>query len=197
MQEEKKMTEKESLELIAAMISKAKNSYIESGIGPLFWGVLTTICSLTSFAQARFQFDIGFDIWLFSLIALLPQIYFALRSGKQKKFTSYDEVLMNYTWGTFAICIFLLSFHSSNVNASHETSLYMMVYGIPTFITGGIRKFKPMIVGGIVCWICSIAAYYTDFANDMLLMSIASTSAWLIPGIILRRRYLKLKLKHV
>ena len=193
MPEEKKLTELESLELITSMINTAKNSYIESGVGPLFWGVLITFCSLANYAQVQYHFYIGFDVWLLSLFGLVPQIFYAWRSSKRVKFKSREESTINFIWVTFAICIFMLSFHGQKVNAPHEMALYMMVYGIPTFITGGVRKFLPMIIGGIICWICSIASYYTGFANNLLLMAVCSISAWLIPGIILRRRYLKLK----
>ena len=193
MSEQKPLTEKESLALIASMLSKAKNSYIESGVGPLYWGILITLCSLLNYAEVTLQFTIGFDIWLLAFFALIPQLFYAIRSKKQKKFTAHEESIMNFVWSTFAICMFLLSFYNGVAHPAHSTALYMMVYGIPTFITGGVRKFKPMIIGGIVCWVCSLTSLYTSFPNSLLLMSLSSTSAWLIPGIILRIRYLKLK----
>ncbi len=193
MREEKQLTEKESLALITSMISKAKNSSIDSGIGPLFWGVLITICSLVTFAETKFNVTLGFDIWLISMIAVLPQIFFTWRAKKEKVFIPHDETMMNYVWGTFAICVFMLSFYTSQTHTSNGIALYMMVFGIPTFITGGIRNFKPMILGGLICWICSITSYYVSFPNGMLLMALSAVAAWLLPGIILRRRYLKMK----
>ena len=193
MEDEKQLTEKESLELIASMINKAKNSCIDSGIGPLFWGVLIALCSIITWAQHVFEFRLGFDIWLLSLFALAPQIYFTARARKEKNFVSYDENMMNYVWGTFAICMFMLSFYVAKSHPQNSTALHMMLFGMPTFITGGVRKFVPMMIGGLICWVCSITSYYVDFANDMLLMTVSAVSAWLIPGIILRRRYLKLK----
>lgn len=193
MEEEKQLTEKESLALIASMITKAKNSYINSGVGPLFWGILITVCSLTTYAQVAFKFELGFDIWFISLFALIPQAYFSLKEKKPKNFTSHDESMMNYVWTTFTVCVLMLSFYTYRTHTFNSLALYMMVFGIPTFITGGIHKFKPMIIGGLICWICSIGSYYTNFANGMLLMALSAISAWLVPGIILRRRYLKLK----
>src|SRR5476649_2870308 len=108
---EEKLTEKESLELIASMIKKAKNSYIESGVGPLFWGVLIAFCSLVTYIELIFNFEIGFDIWTLSLIALIPQAYFSWRSRKTKSVKSHDESMMNYVWGTFVVCIFMISFY--------------------------------------------------------------------------------------
>lgn len=193
MEEEKQLTEKESLELIASMIKKAKGSYIESGVGPLFWGVLITFCSLVTYVQMVFHFKLGFDIWLLSLFALVPQAYFSWRSRKQKHFIGHDETVINYVWTTFTICIFMLSFYTYKTNAANSIALYMMIFGVPTFITGGMCKNSPMVVGGVICWLCSIASYYVGFPNGMLLMAISATSAWLIPGIIFRRRYMKLK----
>src|SRR6478752_5922853 len=154
MAEEKQLTEKESLELIASMINKAKNSCIESGIGPLFWGILITFCSLVTYAEIIFDFELGFDVWMLSLLALFPQAYFSWRSRKTKNFTSHTELAMNYVWTTFTICILMLSFYINKTNPSNRIALYMMIFGVPTFITGGMQKFRPMIIGGIVCWLC-------------------------------------------
>lgn len=193
MPEQNQMTEQESLALIATMMSKAKNSYIESGIGPLFWGALITFCSLFTYAERQFDFRIGFDIWVLSILALFPQVYFMIRARRQRNFTPHDEQTMNAVWGSFAICIFLLSLYVNHTKAPNQTALFTMIYGVPTMITGSIRKFTPMLAGGLVCWICSIASYYTAPAEQMLLMAVSAASAWLVPGMILRKRYLKMK----
>ncbi|HVZ26482.1 MAG TPA: hypothetical protein VG842_10525 [Sediminibacterium sp.] len=187
------MSEQESLALITSMIQKARNSYIETGVGPLCWGVLISFCSLFTWAEKHFDFQLGADIWLLSLIALIPQVYFSVRARKTQQHVAHDEIVMNYVWSAFAVCIFLLSFYASQVQAPHVTALHMMIFGIPTFITGGFRRFPPMIIGGLICWICCVVSVYTDFETDMLLMAASALFAWLIPGIILRKRYLKLK----
>ena len=64
---EKILTEKESLELISQMINKAKNSYHDSGIGPILWGSVIALCSLVTFLQIRFDFPLPFDIWYLTL----------------------------------------------------------------------------------------------------------------------------------
>ena len=83
--EEHKMTEKESLELISKMINKAKNSYHDSGIGPILWGSVITLCSLVTYFQIRFQFKLPFDIWLLTLIAIVPQIFIVAKEKKNNK----------------------------------------------------------------------------------------------------------------
>ena len=193
MTEEVKLTEQESLKIITEMIEKARNSSIGNGIGPLVWGILITFCSLETYAQIEFKYDLSFDVWWLALIALLPQIFYAWRNKIQRNFRSHDEVVINYVWITFAICMFLLSHYASHIPTGNYISLAMIFYGVPTFITGGIRKFTPMIVGGIICWVCSIISCYTSLKIGMLLSAVSATSAWLIPGLILRRKYLGLK----
>ena len=181
----------QSLKLINEMIGKAKRSYTTKGIAPMVWGTLIIICSMVTWAQVKFNFKIGFDVWLLLTAALIPQIYFSIKEKKDKKFVGHDEQTMTYVWTTFTICIFITSFYDGKYGGESSVTLFMMLYGIPTFITGGIFKFKPMIIGGVICWILSIISIYTSFQIDILLMAACGLFAWLIPGIILWKKYKK------
>ncbi len=213
MAEEKQLTEKESLQLIQQMINKAKGSYHDTGIGPILWGSVITFCSLATFAEIQFNFELPFDVWLLSLVAIIPQVFISIREGRMRKVLKYEDVALGYIWTCFGISIFLLI----NINASiiahldpiftdynklkgpHEitfdynsysTSLFLLLYGMPSILTGALTKFKPMLYGGILCWVCCIISVYANIKTDLLLMAFSATAMWLIPGIILRRRYL-------
>jgi len=196
---EDKMTEQESLKLINEMIGKAKRSYITTGAASIVWGILIVVCSLLTWYQMYTKTDFGFDVWLLVFLALIPQIYFSIAEKKKKNFVSHDEKTMTVVWTTFAICIFILSFYNSKFGDDNgkATALFMMLYGIPTFITGGIFNFKPMILGGIICWALAVASMYTDMATGMLFMAACGLVAWLVPGIILWNRYKKQQAAHV
>jgi cbb3-type cytochrome oxidase subunit 3 len=189
--EEKAFNEQESLALIQEMINKAKNSFVENGIGPLVWGSLVTFCSLFRFCEIQFGFSVGFDIFYLLFIAFAVQMYYAFRP-KRKQVKSYDATAISAVWTTFAVCM-LMTVHYNIASRSGHVEVFLMLYGVPTYVTGRIKKFKPMIIGGIICWICSILSNYTPGKIDLLLLSISAAAAWLVPGIILRRKYLKLK----
>ena len=191
MEQEKPLTEKESLRLINEMIGKAKQSYVTKGIASIVWGILIIICSLLTWIRVKYRFTLGFDEWLLVFIAIIPQLYFSIKEKKQKHFTGHDEITMRYLWSTFGICIFILTFYNYHYGGDEAISLYMMLYGIPTFITGGIFKFKPMIIGGLICWILSVASVFTSFSTGMLCMAGCGLFAWLLPGIILWNKYKK------
>ncbi len=206
-----KMTEQESLQLISDMINKAKNSYHDSGTGPILWGSVITLCSIVTFLQIHYRFDLPFDIWLLTLIAIVPQVFIVIRENKKKKARPHDETLMDTVWICFGISVFLLIFINANIisrlnpvfvqyiettgnipefnYSSFTTSFFLLLYGIPTIITGACRNFRPMLLGGIICWICCVLSVYTKIEADMLLTAAAAVAAWLVPGILLRRKY--------
>ncbi len=111
MSEEKKLTEKESLQLIADMIKKAKGSYHDTGIGSLLWGSVVGIASFMTYLQSIYKFSIGFDIWLIVVAAIIPQIWISVQEKKQTRAKQYDDDTVDAVWLVFGICIFSLSFY--------------------------------------------------------------------------------------
>ena len=189
---DKTPTHLQSLDLINEMISKAKKSYITKGTASIVWGLIIIICSLVTWAQVHFKFRLGFDIWLLTIVALVAQIFFSIKESRSRNFVTYDREPISYSWMAFGISIFILTLYGAYTNQQGEASpLFMMLYAIPTFITGGITKFKPMIIGGIFCWVAAIISIYTKVEIDLLLMAASGLFAWLLPGIILWVRYKK------
>ena len=76
-------------------------------------------------------------------------------------------------------------------------SLYLILYALPTLVTGVVKKFKPMIIGAIIGYVMFIVSCFTTSKYDMLCGAITAISCWLIPGIILRKKYLKSKTQNV
>lgn len=214
-QPKKNLTEKESLDLIAMMISKAKDSYHDTGVGAIMWGVVIAVCSLVRLAELQFDFRLPFDIYWLTILAVVPQIFITIREKKKRKVKTYDDIYMDYLWLAFGISIFLMIFITDaifhvwepvfaeyNQLAGHPPAfrfrefmapLFLLLYGIPTFVTGAACKFKPMLWGGLLCWVCCIVAIYTSIKIDLLLTAFSAVFAWLIPGIIMERDYRKAK----
>ncbi len=219
MEQEKKLTEQESLHLITMMINKAKESYHDTGIGAVMWGAVIAICSLVRLSEIHFEYKLPFDIYLLTLVAIIPQILISIRDKKERKVKSYDDPYLDYIWLGFGISIFLLILICNNIfnewgawtNQYKPATgngnsygfyefvgpLFLMLYGMPTFITGAACKFKPMLWGGIFCWICCIIAVYTSIKIDLLLTAASAILAWLIPGVIMEKEYRLYKKEQV
>lgn len=73
------------------------------------------------------------------------------------------------------------------------SSLLLIMYAFPTICTGIITRFRPMVIGAIICYALFIASLFTTTTYDYLFMGLAGICNWLIPGIILRKRYMSAK----
>jgi magnesium-transporting ATPase (P-type) len=197
MENQEELSHKESLALIEEMIYKAKNSYHESGTSALLWGSIVMLCSAVSFANTWWSINGLYAIWWLTLVAIIPQVVISIRESKTQKFKSHTDDAMSGIWISFGIGIFILTFYTNVVKPEGSACLFLLLYGMPTFATGYTHRFKPMIVGGIVCWIGAIISVYTSVRTDFALFFVAAFFAWFLPGLILRRDYLKEKEKHV
>lgn len=210
-QPEKQLTEKESLDLIAQMIRKAKDSCHDTGIAAIMWGAVIAVCALVKLSEIHFGYRLPFDIYLLTFIAVIPQIYLSIKEKKERKVKTYDDAFMDYLWLGFGITIFLMILitnflfheldgyksadgHSAvNMMSEYISPLFLLLYGMPTFVTGFSMKFKPMMIGGIICWVCCIVSIFTTVKIDLLLTAFSALSAWFIPGIIMESDYRKAK----
>jgi uncharacterized protein with PQ loop repeat len=227
MQNEHQLTEAESLQIITEMIGKVKSHCHESGSGAILWGSVIGLCSLMSFLQLYFHLSIGFDIWILSLVAIIPQLFIVWNNRRKRTIETYSEAAMNAVWSTFAIVLFGLILYLNLIgNISKQlmlneqqfllmkntqtgelkeivpfvlssNSLFLLIYAFPTLATGFIRKFKPMILGGILCMLGFVASLFLNTTFDFLLQAIAVIVSWRIPGLILRNRYVKKQMGNV
>ena len=212
---EKPMTEQESLALITSMINRAKDVNHSTGLTSIMWGLVIITCSLVRLAEIHYDFRMPFDIYLLTIVAVIPQIYFSIKEKKGRKVKTYDDGFMDSLWLGFGICIFLM-IYTTNIMYSQwgpaadeyrkltgtafpfklyefNSSFFLMLYGLPTFVTGVSMKFKPMLWGGLLCWVSCLVTIYTPVKTDLILVALSSIFAWLVPGIIMEKDYRKAK----
>ena|ERR1700722_3158146 len=197
MENKQTLTREQSLELITSMISRAKNDYYDTGISALFWGTLIPFCSLVTFFNYYWKSRLLVHIWLITFVAFIPQILISARERKLRRYKGYHEDMIGGIWISYAIAVSIMTYFGYLNNNFNANFLYLILYGIPTFATGYAKRFVPMIVGGIACWVFAIVSFYPQWPYVMLYSAAGSLLAWFIPGLILRKRYLKAKRQHV
>lgn len=191
------LSQAKSLQLIEEMIFKAKNSYHESGTSALLWGSIIMFCSAVSFGNTYWKVTWLNQVGLLTFLAVIPQIIISVRESKAQKYKSHTYNAMSGIWISFGVAILLASYYTSVIKVEGAASLFLILYGMPTFATGFTHRFKPMIIGGIICWVSAVICIYTNRQIDLLLFFIAAFFAWFLPGLILRRAYLKEKKGNV
>jgi hypothetical protein len=197
MERERELTKEQSLELITSMIYKAKNDFFDTGLSALLWGSVVIICSLVTFANYYLKWHFLEYIWWLTVVAVAPQVVIAIREGKEKRYKAHEDDLIGGIWIGYGISIFLFSYLASVHPIDQVASIYLTLFGIPTFATGYGRRFKPMLIGAIACWVFAVLSLFTPDPYIMFLLAAGGLLAWFIPGLILRNCYLKAKRQNV
>src|SRR5690606_5996930 len=91
----------------------AKDACHDTGIAAIMWGAVIAICSLVRLSELHFGYRLPFDIYLLTIVAVIPQIYFTIKEKKQRKVKTYDDGFMDSLWMGFGICIFLMIYTTS------------------------------------------------------------------------------------
>jgi len=213
------LTEKESLDLISQMINTAKNN-LQKGTGKIFllWGYLAAGISLATVILLKVlppetRYD-AFYLW-FLMGAGYPFHYFLIRKRSDEMLVkTYIEKLMNWVWIGFTISILvvvmgmltdtvIVSFHADEFKTGHEfvrwfqwillTPIMLCLYGFALFVSGKAYQFKPLVIGGLVCFAASFLLIFLMhkigvFPLQQLVLCISAIAGFVIPGHLLNRK---------
>ena len=188
----------QSLQVIQSMIEKAKNQFSENGHLYLLWGWVVFTCSVAQFVLLKFvQYEKHYLVWLASWLAVIYQFVYLRKKNKQVKVKTYADHIIGYVWLTFFMLMMLIGFLLGQTGGNEYYKLFspafLALYGMPTFLSGILLRFRPLLIGGIGCWTLSVLAYFIPYDYQLLLLSAAMVIAWIIPGYILRSNYQKQK----
>ncbi len=191
---DEKFSAEQSLQVIQSMIEKAKNQFSENGQLYLLWGWLVFVCSVTQFVLLKFvKYEKHYLVWLACWLAVIYQFVYLRKKNKQVKVRTYADHIIGYVWLTFFILMMLIGFLLGHTGGNEYYKIFspafLALYGMPTFLSGILLRFRPLVIGGIGCWALSVLAHFVPYDYQLLLLSAAMVIAWIIPGYILRKKY--------
>lgn len=191
MNEDQFSSPQDSLLLIERMINKAQNRFNENGHLYLLWGWLIFFCSILSFVLSYWNlYDRPYHVWFLTWLALIYQVFYIVRRKKKERVKTYTDEIIGYIWFVFVMLMILVGFVTGKANAwALMYPLFLILYGIPTFLIGALVKFSPLRAGAVSCWVLAIISTYVPVQYQVLFFSVAVLSAWIIPGYLLRSRF--------
>ena len=186
--EEKMMTGEESLKIISEMISKTKVNIRQGSFHLLLWGWLVFICSLSEYLLYRFtDLTSPWLVWFLVIPGVFVSMIYGFLTGRKAKVHTYADMLYLWTWMGFlfsAIVLFILV----SDNMESIPPFILTLAAIPTFISGFIIKFKPLIIGAVSFWIFALVAHFGGHEFASLAVSAAMLTGYLIPGYMLKSK---------
>ena len=189
------LTPEESFNIINKAISNFKMNYKESGKTFLLWGWMLTLASFSHFIilkilQGMEAYDLmglfSFGNWaVFILIGFIIMFFMERNIKKNKKVYSHLDNYITKLWQATAAAFFVAIILCIKLEIA-PPPIMLLIAGIATTTTGFLIKFKPLIIGGIVFYIFSIAAAFISNENLLLITGAAIICGYLIPGYFLR-----------
>jgi hypothetical protein len=187
--EEKVLTGEESLKIISDMINKTRVNIRQGIFHFLFWGWLIFFCSLSEYLLWKFtEIPNPWYVWLLVIPGSFVSFIYGFVKGRKSPFHTYADMLYMWTWiGFFIAAIVLFVVMSENMA---EVGPYILILAaVPTFISGFIIRFRPLIIGAITFWIFALIGGFAGPAISPLAIPAAMLTGYLIPGYMLKRKY--------
>jgi hypothetical protein len=225
MEEEKNLSEQESLHIIRQMIQTAKQEQKDDGRGWIIWGWMLFIISLLTYANIEFGwYDTAFFWNVFAGIVVLYFLYSLFRylffKKPQRVKTYTSELFVKLNSGFFIFLILIIFSINLGVPPGKGFMLLIGLYGFWILIYGTSLNFKPSVIAAYITWLIAFAGLFIDrfihpgkldnLPNDMvtaislerfqwvmLFHAFAVLCGYIIPGHIANIEFNKINKKEI
>jgi hypothetical protein len=185
---EKQMTGEESLRIITDMLNRTRVNIRQGSFHLLLWGWVVVICSLGEFLLDRFTgIEHPYYIWMLTIPGAFVSILYGTINGRKAKVHTYADKIWMWTWMAFLFSMLVMFVIHSN-KLSRVSPDILMLAAMPTFISGVIIRFRPLLIGGICFWVFALVVNFADPMVSQLGFPIAMIIGYLIPGYMLKRK---------
>ncbi len=187
----KEFNHEAGLKVIYEMIESARVKIGTNYFYYLFWGYLVAFTCATEYILIQLaNYAHHYLVWpVFMGIGLFVTLLFSLRQKKASGSKTFIGTAMIYLWSAWLVS-FLILLGFANLNQDYEMILpvTLTMYGLGIFVAGGLVNFKPLIVGAVLSWAASVAAFFSPYPMQLLIVFVAVIVAYIIPGHILKNK---------
>lgn len=193
--EEKEISAEESLEIMQSMVQRAQKKLSDDGVMLVFWGWLVMIASVTQYILLQINYEKPWIVWmLMPAGGIFTGIYFIIKK-KKEKVKSHIDTYMGFIWTAFSICLII----TLNFGGKLQLNCYpivIMLYATATFITGGVIRFMPLIIGGALSFPICVIAFLSNFEVQLMMLALSVLVSYIIPGHWLMIRFKQQQKQH-
>ncbi len=188
--QEKELNPTESLNVIHSMINTAKNKLADDGFLLILWGWLVLAAAMFHYVSIISGYNAGHMVWAVAIpVGVIVSIVYGLRQKKKEQHKTYIDIYLGYVWAAFIIAMFITLMFMEVHSMKTSYFFLMILYGLATFISGGLLNFKPLVYGSICSFICAIISVWAGEKEQLLCISAALLLSYVIPGHLLRAKY--------
>ncbi len=184
--------EKKSLQTIKSAIETSKRALMNDGLLLLLWGAALSISNFYNYYKSAYLTA----WWMRNLMDILQILmgigiigitaYFIFR---KHKVTTFAAISTRYVWiGVILahnIVVIITKGILNEVNFALLQPLQMVLIGFALFVSGGVYRYFPLAIAGIIMWVAAVTAANFDITHQYLVRAIAEVICFIIPGTIM------------
>jgi hypothetical protein len=187
MEKTNELTTEQSLHIITSMISQAKGNMKSSSFYFLLWGWTIAIANLGIYVLLKFT-DVSNPFLMMGLTipAAIVSVIYGTRQRKIVGAPTLLDYINKWLWIGFGITCFIFVYFGKQIGWQVNPVIITMC-AVPTFLSGIMLRFRPLILGGIVFWVIGIACFLAPVEIQFLLAFVAVVFGYLVPGYLLKK----------
>jgi len=197
------MSESELLKTLKKAVATSKQNLYDDWILLVLWGSSFTIGFFMMYYRST-QIVVWWErniLDTLNILAAIGLIGFTLYYLfiRKPKYRTYTAISTRYVWLGIIIAhnlnVIVTKGFLQEVNFSLLHPLQMVLLGFALFVTGGIYRYKLLLVSAVVMWIAAVICSRIELTDQYLVRAIANFLCFVIPGIYMYMQ--SKKLTHV
>jgi hypothetical protein len=186
--ESENLSPQQSIDLITSMIRQAQGNISHNSKYLLLWGWCITIANFGMYSLMKFTtYPHPYFVWLITIPAWIITMIYGMKSGKEAKMHTHLESITMWLWIGFGVAILPIIFFGNKINFQIN-SIILIMGALPTFVSGVLLRFKPLLFGGIIFLASGVLSFIADAPTQYLIGGVAVIFGYLLPGYMLKNR---------
>lgn len=183
------MNESQVMEVFRGMVLDSRARLRSNSFYYLMWGWVVVICCLAEWGLMQAGISWHWAVWPVAMpIAGTVSMVRGIRSSQNDNHGTAIDRMMGYLWGGWVVMLVVVLLGAPRMGWDLAYGILMAMYGLGTFVSGGMLGFKPLVYGGVGAWILSLVAILVPglgFEAILWLLAASIVASYLIPGYML------------
>lgn len=183
------MNETQVMEVFRGMVLDSRTRLRNNSFYYLMWGWVVVFCCLAEWILIRTNVSWHWAVWPVAMpIAGTVAMVRGYRRSRDDQHSTVVDRMIYYLWSGWVVMLVVVLLGAPRMGWDVAYTLLMAMYGLGTFVSGGILGFKPLIFGGIAAWVIALIAILIPglgFETTLGLLAVSIIVSYLIPGYLL------------
>src|SRR5262245_37325806 len=166
------LSAQESLDIITEMIRQAKGNAQKNGFHFMMWGWIVVVANLGMYTLSRMGYSHPYIVWIITIPAWFVSLYVGYKHGKSDRIHTHLGTISAWLWVCFGLCIFTFVGFGYTLNYQMNPLILTMSF-IPTFVSGVMLRFRPLMIGGAALWLFGILSFLLPRETQPLIGALA------------------------